>query len=377
MQGMKPGDIVFSQSPMVAHYSAVLSRNDIEEFFKHVRKENFANLSSKGTDNPAAPCSLLRAFRLASHLNEFWGQVLTGTLRVTQRPMLEKFSDEIRNGSVPRDDQPKAAEITAYLFASEILQANEVSETLISQATQQECMNEIFRPGLIRMRLAAVQGDLDAQRKLGIIYAIGEGVTQDYQEAAKWSRLAAAQGDAVAQYNLGWMYNQGKGVKQDHREAMKLYRLAAAKGDAGAQLNLGTMYYRGEGVTQDYQEAVKWFRLAAAQGDVNAQYNLGSMYDGGKGVTQDHREAVKWYRLAAVQGDADAQFNLGISYAIGEGVTQDYVRSHMWLTLAAAGGNSNAAKERDLVASKMTAQQTTAALKLTRECENINYKNCD
>lgn len=153
IQGVKPSDLVFLHSPAVAHYSAMLPRNDSEQFFKDVRREGFASLSSKGTDNPAAPCSLLRAFRLASRLNEFWSQMLTGTLRGTQRPMLEKFSDELRKGAVPREDQPRAAEITAYLFASEMLQANEVSEALISQATQQECLNEIFRPGLIRMRL--------------------------------------------------------------------------------------------------------------------------------------------------------------------------------------------------------------------------------
>jgi hypothetical protein len=153
IQGVKPSNIDLSQSPAVAHYSAMLPRNDTEKLFKRVRKEGFSNLSSQGNDNPAAACSLLRAFKLASRLNEFWSQMLTGTLRGTQPPMLEKFPDELRKGSVPREDQPKAAEITAYLFANEMLQANEVSEALISQATQQECLNEIFRPGSIRMRL--------------------------------------------------------------------------------------------------------------------------------------------------------------------------------------------------------------------------------
>jgi hypothetical protein len=153
IQGVKPSELVFSHSPAVAHYSAMLLRDDSERFFKDVRREGFTSLSSKDTDNPVAPCSLLRAFRLASRLNEFWGQILTGSLRDTRRPMVEKFSDDLRKGTVPREDKPKAAEITAYLFASEMLQTNEVSEALISQATQQECLNEIFRPGLIRMRL--------------------------------------------------------------------------------------------------------------------------------------------------------------------------------------------------------------------------------
>ena len=43
-------------------------------------------------------------------------------------------------------------------------------------------------------RLAAEQGYADAQYNLGVMYANGHGVSQDYAEAAKWYRLAAEQG---------------------------------------------------------------------------------------------------------------------------------------------------------------------------------------
>ncbi|MEG2728313.1 MAG: tetratricopeptide repeat protein, partial [Mucinivorans sp.] len=58
-------------------------------------------------------------------------------------------------------------------------------------------------------------------------YDIGQGVTQDYTEAAKWYRLAAEQGYAKAQYNLGLCYNKGHGVTQDYTEAVKWTKLAA------------------------------------------------------------------------------------------------------------------------------------------------------
>ena len=45
-----------------------------------------------------------------------------------------------------------------------------------------------------------------AQNGLGIMYAKGEGVPQDYSKALKWFGLAADKGDAGAQYNLGLMY---------------------------------------------------------------------------------------------------------------------------------------------------------------------------
>ena len=61
---------------------------------------------------------------------------------------------------------------------------------------------------------AAEQGNVEEQCKLGYMYEYGEGVSQDYEEAAKWYRKAAEQGSARGQYNLGHMYDNGKGVSQ-------------------------------------------------------------------------------------------------------------------------------------------------------------------
>jgi TPR repeat protein len=63
-------------------------------------------------------------------------------------------------------------------------------------------------------------------------------VAQDHAEAVKWWRLAAEQGDADAQSMLGFCYNSGKGVAQDHEEAVKWWRLAAEQGHPGAQQSL-------------------------------------------------------------------------------------------------------------------------------------------
>jgi TPR repeat protein len=55
-------------------------------------------------------------------------------------------------------------------------------------------------------------------------YDGGKGVEkQDDAEAALLWRLAADQGDPEAQKNLGSMYRDGWGVAQDHEEAVRLY----------------------------------------------------------------------------------------------------------------------------------------------------------
>ena len=63
------------------------------------------------------------------------------------------------------------------------------------------------------------------------MYRKGEGVLQDYAEAAKWYRLAAEQGMASAQNNLGAMYQLGAGVLQSNVMAHMWYNIASANGD--------------------------------------------------------------------------------------------------------------------------------------------------
>ena len=66
------------------------------------------------------------------------------------------------------------------------------------------------------------------------MYINGEGVLQDYAEAAKWSRLAAEQGHAGGQYFLAAMYEFGKGVLQDNVMAHMWLNIMSANGDQDA-----------------------------------------------------------------------------------------------------------------------------------------------
>ena len=126
------------------------------------------------------------------------------------------------------------------------------------------------------------------------------------RSAASILQQKAEQGDADAQYDLGLAYANGKDVPQDYKKAVKWVQLAAEQGNAKAQYGLGVVYYKGQAVPQDYKEAAKWFRLAAEQGDAVAQYNMGFCYTKGTGVPQDYVQAYAWYNVAAAQGNKDA-----------------------------------------------------------------------
>ena len=60
---------------------------------------------------------------------------------------------------------------------------------------------------------------------------------EDYTEAAKWFRLAAEQGNADAQFFLGSVYDFGQGVPQNYVLAYAWYNLAAAQGEEHASTN--------------------------------------------------------------------------------------------------------------------------------------------
>jgi len=72
-------------------------------------------------------------------------------------------------------------------------------------------------------------------------------------------------GGRLAQYNLGFMYFNGQGVPQNYAEAARWYRKAAEQGDVDATRILGLAYYLGKGVPQDLVQSYFWFSLAASR----------------------------------------------------------------------------------------------------------------
>jgi hypothetical protein len=113
---------------------------------------------------------------------------------------------------------------------------------------------------------------------------------------------------SFAQHNLGYMYANGEGVAQDSEQAAVWYRKAAEQGYTQAQCNLARMYQEGKGVEQDTAQAEAWFEKAAEQGVTRAYLELGYLSE----IAGDYKAAIVRYRagqaadtkyaLAAVRG---------------------------------------------------------------------------
>jgi TPR repeat protein/MinD-like ATPase involved in chromosome partitioning or flagellar assembly len=224
---------------------------------------------------------------------------------------------------------------------AQIAQASSAVIQLIDRDGSQRDDSEIAR----LYKLAADQGNANAQNNLGQFYALGRGGLQkDEREAARLYKLAADQGNANAQVNLGLFYEQGLGgLQMDEREAARLYKLAADQGDAQGQLHLGFLYENGEGLPKDEREAARLYKLAADQGNARGQANLADFYErGGGGLVRNDREAARLYKLAADQGYAYAQRSLGEMYESGRGVTKNSREAARLYKLAAAQGDKYA-----------------------------------
>ena len=86
----------------------------------------------------------------------------------------------------------------------------------------------------LEMKALAESGDVEAQFYLGLMYAAGRVVPQNYKTAVKWYTKAAELGHAKAQSNLGTMYDNGEGVLSSNVKAYMWWNLAAFNGHEAA-----------------------------------------------------------------------------------------------------------------------------------------------
>lgn len=156
------------------------------------------------------------------------------------------------------------------------------------------------------LRNAALKGDASAAFEIGVRYAEGKGVAQNYDEAAKWYDRAAQANVVPAMFRLGTLFEKGLGAKKDLDVARRYYVLAADRGNAKAMHNLAVLDADGGTKGANYKSASYWFRKAADRGVADSQFNLGILHARGIGVEQNLAESFKWFSLAAAQGDVDA-----------------------------------------------------------------------
>lgn len=93
------------------------------------------------------------------------------------------------------------------------------------------------------------------------VFAYSRG---EYEQAYNTMRSLAETSDhGLAQYYVAMMYLRGEGVEQNYEEAAKWFRKAAEKRVKQAQYRLADLYMKGRGVPRDFEYAYAWFRVGA------------------------------------------------------------------------------------------------------------------
>jgi TPR repeat protein len=85
--------------------------------------------------------------------------------------------------------------------------------------------------GVALCKESAKAGDVEAQLVVGDAYFYGRGVSEDHKEARKWYGMAADRNDPHALRRLGEMYASGDGGKKDTKTALMLWETAEREGD--------------------------------------------------------------------------------------------------------------------------------------------------
>jgi len=85
---------------------------------------------------------------------------------------------------------------------------------------------------------AARSGNAEAEELIGVMYALGLGVEQDFTRAFEWYLRSAMKGHAGAQSGVGWYYVVGLGMPEpDLTRAYMWYKLSAIGGDPDAAIS--------------------------------------------------------------------------------------------------------------------------------------------
>ncbi len=136
-----------------------------------------------------------------------------------------------------------------------------------------------------------------ASMRLGQNYELGEGVSQDNNQAFDWYCNAAMQNSADAQLKIALFLFEGKGNQKDVSTGLEWLNRAANNGSHDAELALGILL-----VDTDAIRSAVLFKRAAAGGNLYANHRLAELYYYGMGVPQNYHKAQELSELGVAAG---------------------------------------------------------------------------
>lgn len=155
-----------------------------------------------------------------------------------------------------------------------------------------------------KLNKLAINGNIDAIRRLGNMYYSGIFVKKSYPKALKIYEIGASFKDPISLVRCGEMYRDGKGKAKNLERATYYFRCATDLNITAGMWNLYNLY--STKVLEDnvcMQKILEKMKINAYNGDIDAIRKCASIYCDGMGIKQDYSEALQMYTLGAKLGD--------------------------------------------------------------------------
>ncbi len=204
---------------------------------------------------------------------------------------------------------------------------------------------------------------------LGKIYERGNGVGQDFANAAKLYEQACQGSDGEGCQMRGHLARNGRGQAADPKQAYGFYQRACDAGDGLGCAAAGDLMYSGTGVPESLKGAVEYFERACEHGQLMACLNAGELLFDPTGEDAYNQRAVKVLTRGCEGGKAEACVKLGVCYYKGVGVPADPQAAQAHFKKGCDAGASDGCH---VVAQLQKAKGKSVQLELTTAVESSN-----
>jgi TPR repeat protein len=174
-----------------------------------------------------------------------------------------------------------------------------------------------------RLNLRCVAGDLQRCRQLGDMYASGNGVRQDFGQAAYLYERVCDAGIGEVCNTLGQIYEHVPGFESESGRVEGLYQRACNANSADGCMNLGLIAYDRE----DYEQAAALFERSCIGGSEGGCHHLAISFENGQGVNKDVQRAVALFEQSCNAQYMESCETLAKLFTEGVVVPKDMVRA--------------------------------------------------
>lgn len=224
-----------------------------------IAKHKVGQMSLHGIGTTRSCVNAVESLKLVAERGE-WDRVLTQAYADFKRQDYEAAF--MKYAVMAQQGYEVAQHNAAYLLDAGFLNPSAFSPTLSLTPSGTTLTQETVASSAVMLyRLAAQQGNVDANLKIGDYYYYGKGGhVVDYGKASAHYFLASKHSNAQAMFNLALMYEHGIGMEQDFNLAKRFFDKARlAHSDAKVPVLLATWKLRAHKALESWKRW--WHRL--------------------------------------------------------------------------------------------------------------------